>query len=232
MAKVSDRDQAEGMRRLFARIAHCYDLGNRIISLGQDRAWRKLALAPAPRDGLVLDIATGTGEMALDLARGGSKVVGVDLSQEMLSRCRAKLSRKRLQPMIDLLQADALALPFADETFDCATVGFAMRNVDSIPACFAELRRVLKAGGRVICLELTTPRGRLVARLHRLYLQRALPFVGRLLGRKEEYIYLANSLVHFPMAGELKRIMEQAGLSQVTYRLLNLGTVAIHTGRK
>ena len=134
--------------------------------------------------------------------------------------------------MIDLLQADALALPFADETFDCATVGFAMRNVSSIPTCFAELRRVLKGGGRVICLELTTPRGRLVARLHRLYLQKALPFVGRLLGRKEEYIYLANSLAHFPRAGELKQIMEQAGLSQVRYRLLNLGTVAIHTGRK
>jgi demethylmenaquinone methyltransferase/2-methoxy-6-polyprenyl-1,4-benzoquinol methylase len=231
MSKGSDKNQAQGMRRLFARIAHRYDLGNRIISLGQDHAWRKLALASAPRDSLVLDIATGTGEMALELARSGCRVVGVDLSQEMLGLARAKLARNRLQSVIDLLQADALALPFADDTFDCATVGFAMRDVE-VPACFAELRRVLKPGGQVICLELTMPGDGLVARLYGLYLQNALPLVGRLLGRKEEYTYLADSIIHFHRAGKLKQIMEQAGLRQVTYRLINLATVAIHTGTK
>lgn len=224
--------QAGLMRVIFSRLAPYYDLVNRVISLGRDRAWRSQALALAQGDGLVLDLATGTGDMATVLAQK-QRVIGIDLCPEMLALGRAKAARMGLSPGIDFILADALALPFADNSFDCITVGFALRNVARLSDCFAEIRRVLKPGGRAVCLELTRPRSRLISALHRPYLCKAIPLIGhRLSGQGAAYDYLASSVLGFPTPEELGQIMGRAGLRQVSYRRLDLGVVAVHTGLK
>ena len=143
---------------MFARIAPRYDLVNRLMSWGQDNRWRRVAVRLAcPGRGRVLDVATGTGDMALELARHTDSVVGLDLCQEMLSRGQTKTEKKGLRSSIDFIVGDALALPFGDNSFDCALNGFALRNVADISLFLAELRRVVKPGGRVVCLELVRP---------------------------------------------------------------------------
>jgi demethylmenaquinone methyltransferase/2-methoxy-6-polyprenyl-1,4-benzoquinol methylase len=225
----------EQVKATFARIARGYDLLNQIISLGQDKNWRRLSasLATSSDKGRALDLATGTGEMAFALAPHASQVIAVDFSPEMLQRARRKAERNKLGFKIDFLLADALILPFPDNSFDCASITFALRNVESITRCFAELGRVLKPGGCVVCLELVKPVTPVVSAFYRFYLYRVIPFIIHFLNRdRPDYIYLADSVMGFLSAEELKQVMVEAGLVQVSYRLLNLGTVAIHSGLK
>lgn len=228
---------------MFGRIAGRYDLMNRLMTFGLDRRWRRLAAAQAqPRPGeKLLDVCCGTGDLALTLraAHPGCDVVGLDFSEEMLARARQKAAARhaRLQSgvasssALDFVRGDALALPFADGTFAAVTVGWGVRNVPDVPRVFAEMTRVTRPGGRVICLEMTPVASRLTRPVHDLWLGRVVPALGRLVaGDAAAYTYLPASVAAFPAAGELAAIMYGAGLRSVRYRTLGHGALALHVG--
>jgi demethylmenaquinone methyltransferase/2-methoxy-6-polyprenyl-1,4-benzoquinol methylase len=216
---------AEGVRRMFDRIAPVYDLMNRAMTGGLDRRWRRLAVAEAVRRGdRVLDACCGTGDLAVEALRVAREVVGVDFSEPMLERARRKA------PAVEWVQGDVLALPFPDASFDAATVGFGVRNLDDIEAGLAELTRVLRPGGRLAVLEITRPRGPL-APFYRLWFDVLIPLVGRLLPGGLAYTYLPASVRRFPGPEDLAGLMRRAGLANVRYRLLAGGIVALHVGQ-
>ena len=229
-----NRSKERAVREMFCGIAPRYDLVNRLMSWGQDNRWRRVAVSLAsPGWGRALDVATGTGDMALELARHAGSVVGLDLCQEMLNRGQAKTQKKGLGSSVDFIVGDALALPFGDNSFDCALNGFALRNVADIDLFLAEQRRVVKPGGRVVCLELVRPASGLVGTFYRFYLNRVVPVLGRWLsGDSKAYRYLPDSVGGFLSIAEFQKMMEEAGFRQVGYRSLNLGTIAVHVGVK
>jgi demethylmenaquinone methyltransferase/2-methoxy-6-polyprenyl-1,4-benzoquinol methylase len=228
---------ADFVRAMFACIARCYDSMNRLMTLGRDQAWRRYAAwqAALPQGGLALDVATGTADLALALAWRcpHRRVVGVDFCPEMIGMGRAKVAAAGENPRIRFVIGDALQLPFADRCFDAVTSGFALRNVADIPQAFAEMGRVVKAGGRVVCLEIARPTLPIFRQLFHIYFYQFVPLLGRIIaGQGEAYHYLPTSLTHFLSPEELKAVMEKVGLSKVWYRRLMLGTVAVHVGFK
>lgn len=230
-------EKATYVSQMFARIAPGYDLMNRLMTGGRDQAWRRSVadLAALPPGGRVLDVATGTGGIALALARRHSdaQVVGTDFSVEMMQTGRPKFAAVGVEGRIALAAGDALRLPFPDSSFDAATTGFALRNVTDIARAFAEMYRLVKPGGRVVCLEISRPTLPLFRSLFSFYFYRLVPWVGGLVsGHKEAYTYLPNSLTNFLTPKEIKAVMEEVGWSQVRYRRLMMGTVAIHVGVK
>lgn len=236
--KTTSESKAKYVEGMFARISPKYDLLNDVMTLGMHRVWKKrtAALAVHNNRGPALDVATGTGDLALELARrpGVSSVVGVDFCAEMLELGRRKVQNSRFAGYISFSQGDALNLPFPNDSFMCATSGFALRNVDSIPGSISEMRRVVRPGGRVVTLELTPlDSSTLLSPLLKLYFSRWVPLLGQILaGDREAYTYLPNSVTQFPSAEHLAVLFREVGLERVNYRLLNLGTVAIHWGTK
>ncbi|MGI8855906.1 MAG: bifunctional demethylmenaquinone methyltransferase/2-methoxy-6-polyprenyl-1,4-benzoquinol methylase UbiE [Thermomicrobiales bacterium] len=230
--------KAEYVETMFDTIAPRYDLMNRVMTFGMDRCWRNFVVAQAapPVGGSALDVATGTGDIAIALAkrigRRGS-VIATDFSQGMMRPGPGKAARAGVGNVVRFMAADALDLPFPDDTFDCVTTGFAMRNVTDIERAFREMRRVTKPGGRVVCLEVAKP-GLPPARfLHQLYFNHIVPMLGRIItGNGEAYRYLPESARTFPPPPTLAAIMERAGLRAVHFRRLSLGSVAVHTGTK
>lgn len=225
------------IRRLFGSIATRYDLLNRLISFGQDQAWRRYAVAQCRLSpgGRLLDVATGTGDMALQALRHYPQVsvVGIDLTPGMLQRAREKAAAAAGRRPFVLLRGDALELPFADDRFDAVVSGFMMRNVADVAGALAEQRRVVRPGGRVVCLEITPPQRWPIRWFFWLYFYGLVPLLGGLLsGRPAAYAYLPRSVARFFTADELQAVMEAAGLQGVRYRLLALGTVAVHVGVK
>jgi demethylmenaquinone methyltransferase/2-methoxy-6-polyprenyl-1,4-benzoquinol methylase len=209
---------------MFDRIAPVYDAMNRVMTAGLDRRWRRATVAAAVSPGdRVLDVACGTGDLAVEAHRAGATVTGLDFSGEMLARARRKA------PELDWVQGDALALPFEDASFDAATVGFGVRNFDDLAAGLRELRRVLRPGGRVAVLEITQPRG-LLRVFYSLWFDRIVPLLGKVLPGGAAYTYLPASVRRFPPATELARLLEDAGFGAVEYRLFAGGIVALHTG--
>jgi demethylmenaquinone methyltransferase/2-methoxy-6-polyprenyl-1,4-benzoquinol methylase len=181
----------------------------------------------------VLDVATGTGDMALELARYTGSVVGLDLCQEMISRGQIKTEKRGLEKRVDFIVGDALALPFSDNSFDCALNGFALRNVADINLFLTELRRVVKPGGRVVCLELVRPASGIIGAFYRFYLYRIVPVLGRWIsGDGKAYRYLPDSVGCFLSVVEFHKMMEGVGFRQVGHRSLNLGTIAAYVGVK
>lgn len=217
------------MAGMFHRLAPGYDRANRIISLGSDLRWRRQAAAETlnGRPGLVLDLATGTGDMALAVERRGGRVVGIDLSPSMLSIARSKVSRNTA-----LLLGYVLKLPFKDDSFDAVSIAFALRDIPNLPETFYECHRVLRPGGRLVCLELSHPR-RGVAFFYHLYMDMVMPVLGRWAGaRGTDYRFLSRSAAVFPRASWLAGLLESAGFRRVGFRRLALGAVAIHWGCK
>jgi len=226
---------AEHNRRMFSRIAHRYDLLNRVMTLGRDGAWRQAAAALAAPKGcrLALDMATGTGELAFALASRAEQVVAVDISPQMLAIARAKDRAKPMAGRIQFLLADGLRLPFATDTFDCIATGFALRNVVDLGLALAEMHRVVRPGGRVVCLELTRSPSRLLAALHALCLAGPIPALGHwLAGEASAYRFLSTSLRQFPDARQLARAMRDRGFRRVGYRLDRLWPIALHVAIK
>lgn len=226
---------AERVREMFSGIAGRYDLLNSLLSLGRDRSWRREAAAEALAGGpaAVLDAATGTGELALTLkrARPEARVVGVDFSGEMLRRAGEKASSRGFS--VEFERADVLDLPFADETFDAVTIAYGLRNLTDRGGGLAELRRVLRPGGRMVVLEFPPPPDNLFGSIFRFYFLNVLPKVGGWLsGDAAAYTYLPNSVLAFPRPPELAALLVEAGFEGVRYRLQSLGVSAIFVGEK
>jgi demethylmenaquinone methyltransferase/2-methoxy-6-polyprenyl-1,4-benzoquinol methylase len=220
----------DAVRSMFDRIAPVYDVMNRVMTVGLDIRWRRLAAESAVRSGdRVLDAACGTGDLAIaDLKAGAGKVTGLDFSQEMLVRARRKTVGRRAGAL-DWVQGDMLALPFADATFDAATVGFGVRNVADLELGLRELRRVLRPGGRLAILEITQPRGPLRP-FFSLWFDRVVPGLGKVLPGGSAYSYLPASVKRFPDAETLARMLRECGFEDVRFRLLAGSIVALHTG--
>jgi demethylmenaquinone methyltransferase/2-methoxy-6-polyprenyl-1,4-benzoquinol methylase len=215
---------ADGVRRMFDRIAPVYDAMNRIMTAGLDRRWRRLTLAEAVRPGdRALDACCGTGDLAIGAHRLGADAVGVDFSAAMLERARRK------DPGIEWVQADVLRLPFEDGSFDAVTVSFGVRNVEDLEAALRELRRVLRPGGRLGILEITTPRGAL-APFYRVWFDRVVPLLGKVLPGGAAYTYLPASVRRFPLPEDLSALLERCGFAAVRFRLFAGGIVALHSG--
>ena len=218
---------------MFAAIAPRYDLMNRLMTLGRDQAWRRavVQLCALPRGGRLLDVATGTGDIAYEMLRLDPTAcpIGLDLTREMMRYGQEKYAALS----VPFIEGDALALPIGDNTLDAACSGFMMRNVVDIRAAFAEQARVVKPGGKVVCLEITLPRTPVFGQLFRLYFFRLVPLGGGAIsGQRTAYTYLPQSVAVFPRPPELQQIMTEAGLRDVRYRLAMFGTVAIHWGTK
>lgn len=213
---------ADGVRRMFDRIAPVYDAMNRVMTAGLDRRWRRATVEAVVRPGdRVLDACCGTGDLAI-AARGlGADVVGLDFAEEMLVRAR----RKRGD--VEWVHGDMLALPFGDGTFDAATVGFGVRNVEDLAAGLRELRRVLRPGGLLGILEITRPSG-LLAPFYRLWFDGFIPLLGRLLPGGSAYSYLPASVRRFPSPEALAALLADCGFSEVRFRLFAGGIVALH----
>ena len=219
--------QPERVREMFDRISPSYDRMNLLMSGGMDGRWRRLAVrAAAVRPGdAVLDVCCGTGDLAVELRRAvgpSGRVVGLDFSPQMLAVAGRKSAA------VEWREGDALALPFADGEFAAATVGFGVRNLADYARGFAEMARVVRPGGRVVCLEMSTP-GPVIRPFSRLWTDHGVPLMGRLVARDAgAYRYLPDSVRRFPPADQLAAIMREAGLSDVRVRPLMLGVVALH----
>lgn len=222
--------KATYVRGMFGAIAPIYDRLNSIISLGLHKRWKRRAVQLCrlqPGDS-ALDVCTGTADLALELSRvvgDKGQVVGVDFCAPMLQLAMKKLDGRAA---IRLLAADAQSLPFADNSFDAATVAFGLRNVADLPRALRELARVVRPGGRVASLDLARPRRRPFRDLYQLYFFGLVPFIGRLFGNREAYHYLPNSLLQFPDREPFSRLMEEAGMYVVSVEDQLAGAVAIH----
>jgi demethylmenaquinone methyltransferase / 2-methoxy-6-polyprenyl-1,4-benzoquinol methylase len=215
---------SEGVRSMFDRIAPVYDSMNRLMTAGLDRRWRREAAEAVVKPGdRVLDSCCGTGDLAIAAAAAGGNVTGVDFSKPMLERARRKA------PELEWIEGDALALPFEDESFDAATVGFGVRNLSELDKGLHELRRVLRPGGRLAILEITRPTG-FLAPFYRLWFDVLIPAAGKVLPGGSAYTYLPASVRRFPDPQGLARLMDEAGFGEIRWRLFAGRIVALHTG--
>jgi len=235
MPYASDESKRKQVAKTFDTIAPRYDRLNRVLSLGLDTGWRRSALnlfADAPPARL-LDVATGTGDFALLAAHvlPQSAIVGVDLSEGMLAAGRRKVAAAGLEARITLQTGDAQSLPFPDGAFDAATVAFGVRNFESLASGLAEIGRVLKSGGRIVILELSSPRTFPLRPLHRLYLRYWIPLMGRLLtGHTREYAYLPASIAQVPQDEAMLELLSNAGFTGCRFIRYAGGICTCYTG--
>ncbi len=226
--------KAAYVRSMFARIVPRYDLINRLMTMGLDRRWRRMtAELAAPRGALALDLATGTGDLTLELVRQGCGfVVGADFCPEMLTAAVQKIRPDAAGLPIAFTAADAQQMPFADSTFDCLVNGFLLRNLSDLSAALREFHRVLKPGGRLVCLDLTHP-PRALRPMFWPWFRLAVPMLGGLVsGDFDAYTYLPDSLRTYPDADRLCAMLLDAGFANATYRRVGMGAVAIHSAVK
>lgn len=216
---------------MFDRIAGVYDRMNSVMTAGLHHKWRRRAadLAAVGPGGRVLDVATGTGDLAIELASRvmpGGEVVGSDFSEQMLEHARRKAPGMRFE------QGNALSLPYGDAEFDAATVGFGARNFSDLDQGLREMTRVVKPGGRVVILEITTPTRPPLSTFYAAWFDRVVPLIGKVAGDPDAYTYLPNSVKRFPGPHELAARMDAAGLTNIRYVLTAGGIIALHVGEK
>jgi len=232
---------------MFSSIAFRYDLLNRLISFGLDKVWRRRAAMEMDlgRGKLVLDLATGTGDMAIEMASvadEGVRIVGIDFNLRMLMLAKEKSLRLGLAHTpqvghgvgvkIEFSNCMVEKLPFKDNSFDYLSIAFGIRNLPDVALGLAEMRRVLKRKGKVIILELSMPKGRVWSKLYLLHLSHLIPFLGGLLSEKDAYRYLADSIKKFPSPEAISSMMERVGFKNVQYKSLTYGVITIYVGEK
>jgi demethylmenaquinone methyltransferase / 2-methoxy-6-polyprenyl-1,4-benzoquinol methylase len=234
MSKIDASPEPGKVHQMFDEIAGSYDRLNDLMTAGLHHRWRELGvlLAQVEPGGSALDVCCGTGDFAFALRRAvgtEGRVVGTDVSESMLEIAREKSGRNQLY--VEFRGADVLDLPFPTGGFDACTVGFGIRNVPDIVRAFAEMRRVCRPGGKVVCLEITQPRVPIFKQFYELWFDRAVPLLGRVAARDNfAYSYLPASVRRFPPPEQLKRMMEEAGLKNVRFEILAGGIIAVHHG--
>lgn len=239
----TDDEKTRQVERMFDNIASAYDVMNTAMSMGMHRYWRnamlnrvkRMVAAATPSDAPVLDIATGTGDVALAMAKmfPGVRIVGIDLSEEMLAVGRRKVRERIPDAPVELIQADCLHLPFADDTFRLATVAYGVRNFADLHAAYTEILRVLVPGGVLGVIELCEPRHLPVRALYHLYAGKIIPAAGGLVsGDRSAYTYLPQSIAACPARTEMTALLRQAGFTDINYRIMPPGVVGIYTARK
>lgn len=219
---------------LFNKIAKHYDSLNTFFSFGMDKIWRKKLVGQIMGSHVILDIATGTGEVAIETARKleGATVIGIDPSAQMLSFARKKCASPEYKNKIELIQGYAEDLPFENDRFDAITIAFGIRNTVNPLQSLKEMKRVLKSGGKVAILEFTIPRNKIFAPIYLFYFKKFLPFIGSLFGSKKEYKYLSDSTSEFPQREAFLKLMKEAQFDPQESIELMIGTVIIYTGIK
>lgn len=233
----SQESKKTQIRTMFDRIAPDYDRLNHLLSLNIDRLWRRHVVQIARRKSpkTLLDVATGTGDLAIDLARGipQTQILAVDLSERMLDVARQKITSRGLGDRIQLANEDAERLSLATDSVDAVTIGFGIRNFGNIDAGLQEFQRVLKTGGQAIILELSRPHNRLFRSLFEFYFHKLLPRIGGALSHdRKAYEYLPASVKAFPEPERFLKMMEQAGFRNCRARSLSFGIARIYTGDK
>jgi demethylmenaquinone methyltransferase/2-methoxy-6-polyprenyl-1,4-benzoquinol methylase len=227
----------ESIRNLFNNIASTYDFLNHFLSFGRDYYWRKKAVQGLEGlEGWILDIATGTGDVAIEIIHQNDhhrKVFGLDFSHPMIKKAQRKVLNKGLSQTITLSLGDALSLPFRDNTFRAAMIAFGLRNIEKKEQALSEMVRVIQKGGKVIILEFTFPQKGLMRRLYPIYFQRILPWVGGFIsGDQGAYAYLPESVLHFASVENYEEIMKRAGLKNVGSQSLTGGVASVISGIK
>ncbi len=223
--------------QMFSKIARRYDLANHVLSLNRDRAWRRALVeqaAPKPGERL-LDLCTGTGDVAIEFAQAcpGLQIVGLDLSEEMLRVAREKCARLGLDERVQLVQGDALRLPFPDDSFEIVTIAFGLRNLPDRTEGLREIHRVLSGGGRVLILEFSVPQSFLARSVYLPYLRYIVPWVGGLIaGAGTSYRYLRDSILSFPDRAQILEELYKTGFRPVGYRDLTFGIATLYWGGK
>ncbi len=232
-------NKAVYVHKIFSSIARQYDFLNSLLSLRFDRSWRRFTarVSGVTQGSKVLDVCTGTGELALAYADEigvNAEVIGTDFCFEMLAVGKRKVEKQKRSKVFIPIEADTLVLPFAENTFDVVSVGFGIRNVADLENGIREMARVAVSGGRIVILEFTQPNNRLFRWFYYFYFTKVLPFIGNLVSknRDDAYGYLPKSVMDFPDCEELASIMRSCGLEAVRFYRKTFGIVAIHVGRK
>lgn len=232
------KDKETFVREMFSSIARWYDFLNRLLSLRRDVFWRRFAVKELLKfgGGFFLDVATGTGDCAIEIVQFGDKdksVIGIDFSPQMIYEGRKKIEREGLSGCITLLQTNALGLPFDNNYFDGAICAFGIRNFSDVRKGIGEMRRVVKDGRRIVILEFTNPANRVLREIYHIYFKKVLPIVGGIIsGKRYAYKYLPDSVMNFPDRNEFKKIMEEENIRNVQSFALTFGIATVYAGVK
>jgi demethylmenaquinone methyltransferase / 2-methoxy-6-polyprenyl-1,4-benzoquinol methylase len=230
-------EKGERIQEMFNNIAPRYDFLNRVLSFGIDRSWRRFAVRQVKftETGRILDVATGTGDVALEIAAqtpASVSIVGVDFSKEMVELGKEKIRHSPFAERITMEVAPCEAIPFSEESFDSVTIAFGIRNVVDRLQGLQEMHRVLKTGGRIVILEFSTPRSRLFKSIYCFYFLRVLPLIGGLFSKQSAYKYLPDSVLEFPSREEFKALMAAAGFRNLAHYDLTGGIASVYVGEK
>jgi demethylmenaquinone methyltransferase/2-methoxy-6-polyprenyl-1,4-benzoquinol methylase len=238
LIKLKGKDKEAHVQSVFAAIARRYDLLNTVLSFNQDRYWRRFAIRQTGLQpgGNALDVCCGTGMMVLaeaEIVGPEGHVTGLDFSRPMLAVAAEHIAKTNYAERIKLIEGNAMDLPFPDNTFDCATIAFGLRNVPDILQTLREMQRVVRPDGRVVCLELAKPSAPVFKQLYYFYFEHLLPLLGKLgIGREGPYRWLPESLKLYPHQTEIRDLFEKAGLKNAHFFELTGGITSVHVGTK
>ena len=231
--------KSEHIQQMFSSVARVYDLLNAILSFNFDKRWRRFAVkvSNAMPDAKILDVCTGTGDLAIEYSKvlnSSGKVIGSDFCHEMVRLANDKLRKRNLSGKIKVIDADTLRLPFQDNCFQISAVAFGIRNVSDLKAGITEMTRITAPGGRIVILEFSQPTNPLFKAIYYFYFKRILPFIGKIISRSkyDAYSYLPASVLNFPDRYGLKTILESCGLVNIEIYSRTLGIVTVHVGQK
>lgn len=234
---MDSKSKEQFVHSVFENIAPKYDMMNDLLSFRRHKAWRKFTMQKMDmaEGATAIDLCCGTCDWTVAMAKasGTGSMVGLDFSAHMLEFGQRKVNELHLNDQITLVQGNAMALPYEDNQFDYATIGFALRNVPDLMQVLREMQRVVKPGGKVVCLELSKPTWQPFKSIYYFYFRRVLPMLGKLFAKRyEQYKWLPESLVHFPDMNQLAEIYREIGLKQVSVYPLTFGIAALHIGTK